>query len=916
MNLILRRSDPVESHERLSGGKAANLARLVASGFRVPDWFCITTRGFEEFLTRACLHPLVRSAPERRMEELAGFSQTVAQAFDAAAMPDGVRDAILAEMERHRFAQRSLAVRSSGTDEDGSEDSFAGQFSSFLYQKGPEAVLRSVKRCWASAFSERVLAYRMRRGLSLDGIRIGVVIQAMVDADTAGVAFSRNPVRPLDRGALLVGSVFGLGEGLVSGELDADHFEIRRDGFAVSATIADKPAALHRAPEGGVRKQALPDSLRWSPSLSDAQVVEVARMAVALEERFGRPQDCEWAFAGGTLYCLQTRPITTLPPEAFFQGSVRGETPALWDNSNITESYSGVTLPLTFTFVSHCYRVVYRRFCEAVGIPARLLEEKQALFENLLGLIRGRVYYNLIQYYHLMALSPGTEYKREFMETMMGLKQRLRPDFAARFDFLAAPPRYRLRELMRISGRVLYYFLFLDRAVARFRSRFDAVYAQVRDRDFRGLPLPEQVRQYRDLERAILERWVEPLIVDFFCMIFFGLLKRLTRRWVTGTDASSLQNDLLSGQRDIESMEPTRLLMAIAARVAAAADAGFRNWFLAASPAALWEEIPTRSPEIHRLLLDYLDRYGFRCADELKLEARDLNQDPTFLLDVLRSYVRAGQLDPGAMEGREEEVRLAAESTVRRSVTSWRRIVYFWVLGHARRAVRHRENLRFLRTRIFGIVRRLIRAMAGHLVQLGAIRQADDVFYLTLDEMLAFSDGRELLTEFGDVVEIRKREFEGYARTPPPPDRFLTSGAVGASARFIEVLVEGDLLGIEGTAGQDPNVLHGIPCFPGVVEGVVRVAGTIQEAMGVNGEILATQRTDPGWFPLYPFCSALLIERGSLLSHSAIVAREFGLPTIVGITGGMMKRLRTGQRLRVDGGRGEIRILAAEGLAS
>ncbi|MFQ6045954.1 MAG: PEP/pyruvate-binding domain-containing protein, partial [Gemmatimonadales bacterium] len=788
------------------------------------------------------------------------------------------------------------------------EDSFAGQFSSFLYQKGPAAVLRSVKRCWASAFSERALAYRMRRGLSLEGIRVGVVVQVMVNADAAGVAFSRNPVKPLDRDALLVSSVFGLGEGLVSGELDADHYEVRRDGSVVSAKIADKPFAVRAAPEGGVRTVKQPEGLRGSPSLTDSQILEVARMTVALEERFGRPQDCEWAREGGTLYCLQTRPITTLPPEGFFHSSVRGETPALWDNSNITESYGGITLPLTFTFVSHCYRVVYERLCDAMGIPTRILEEKQVLFENLLGLIRGRVYYNLIQYYHLTSLIPGTRHNREFMETMMGLKQQLRPDLAEQFDFLVRPPRYRLGELARMSARIIYYFLFLDRAVARFRSRFDPVYAGVRGHDFRSLSLPEQTRQYRALERAILARWVEPLVSDFFCMVFFGLLKRLTRRWVTGSDASSLQNDLLSGQRDIESTEPTRLLMAIAARVNGE-DAGFRDWLLATSPAALWQEMPARSPEIHRLLLDYLERYGFRCADELKLEARDLNEDPSFLIDVLRSYVRAGELDASAMERREDEVRLAAETRVRQSLGGLRRALFFWVLRNARRAIRHRENLRFLRTRIFGIVRRLFRAMASHLVQLGAISHADDVFYLTLDEILAFSDGRSLLTEFGGIVEARKREFEDYRRGSAPPDRFLTVGSVAASARFPEILAEGNLLRADSTGDDDPNMLRGIPCSPGVVEGVVRVASHIQEAMGVRGEILATVRTDPGWFPLYPFCSALLIERGSLLSHSAIVARELGVPTIVGITGGMMKRLRTGQRLRVDGGTGEILIL-------
>lgn len=888
MSYILRSSDPVDLHERLGGGKAANLAHLTAAGFPVPDWFCVTTDAFEEFLRHG--------------------------GFDSGTLPDRLRDAILDELARHGFTQRFVAVRSSGADEDSPDDSFAGQFSSFLYQQGPEAVLRSVRQCWASAFSDRVVAYRQRRGLRTDGVRIGVVIQAMVDAETAGVAFSRDPVRPLDRDSLVVASVYGLGEGLVSGALEADHFRVRRADGTIAPTIAEKRCAMRCAAGGGVREEPLPDERWHRPSLTDAQVGDVARMVMELETRFGRPQDCEWAFADGTLYCLQTRPITTLPPDGFFDDTVRGETPALWDNSNITESYSGVTLPLTFTFVSHCYRVVYRRFCEAMGMPARLLDEKTTLFENLLGLIRGRVYYNLIQYYHLMALAPGIQHRREFMETMMGLKQQLRPDLSARFDFLAAPPRYRPWELIRIGARALGCFFFLDRAVARFRARFDAAYAGVRDSDFRDLPLPEQAGLYRDLERGILERWVEPLIVDFFCMIFFGLLKRLTRRWITDSDASSLQNDLLAGQQDIESTEPTRLLMIIAAHVTTG-DAAFREWFLTASHAEFWEGLPVRHPRVHQLLRDYLERFGFRCADELKLEARDLNEDPTFLVDVLRSYVRAGRLHGATMESREESVRLAAEATVRRRITGWRLHTYHWTLRNARRAVRHRENLRFLRTRIFGVVRRLFRAMAANLVAVGALRDPDDVFYLTLDELLAFVDGRALLTRLDGVVEDRRREFDDYGSSAPPPDRFLTFGAVGASARYAQVLADGDLLKRSDAAEGDPTLLHGTPCSPGVVEGVVRVARDIQEAVGVNGEILATQRTDPGWFPLYPFCSALLIERGSLLSHSAIVAREFGVPTIVGITGGMMQRLRTGQRLLVDGGRGEIRILQPEGTA-
>ena len=199
--------------------------------------------------------------------------------------------------------------------------------------------------------------------------------------------------------------------------------------------------------------------------------------------------------------------------------------------------------------------------------------------------------------------------------------------------------------------------------------------------------------------------------------------------------------------------------------------------------------------------------------------------------------------------------------------------------------------------------------MGDNLVKLGEIENARDIFYLTVEEIFAYCEGRPISIRLAHIIRERKLEYAEYDKTLPPPDRLLTYGAAGASMRYANVLMDADLLRSELPLSNDPSILMGVPCSPGIVEGIVRVVTDLKDAIGINGEILVTARTDPGWVPLYPSCSGLLIERGSLLSHSAVVARELGLPTIVGISGGLMKKLKTGQRVRMDAAKGEVRLL-------
>ncbi|NBO38412.1 phosphoenolpyruvate synthase [bacterium] len=910
MHILSVESDPLDV-KRLGGGKAYNLARLSQGRFPVPDWICLGVSAFELFLEQ---HRLNESLIVNR-RKLEDVEKAVEELFLAHPIPIVVREELMIQLESRGLLDGFVAVRSSGLDEDSVENSFAGQFSSFLFQKGPDAILRSIIRCWASGWSARALAYRLERGLSLADIKVGVVIQRMINADSAGVAFSRNPIAVADRDHLLVSSVWGLGEGLVSGLLSADEFKVHRKTLEFKETLVAKTKAIRSGVEGGVIEVSVPSEQVDVSSLAINELKTIAKLVLEVEGRFQAPQDIEWAVAKGQVYLLQARPITTLPPDGLFDEKCAGGHYILWDNSNIIESFCGVTTPLTFSHVSRCYQEVYYQFCRVMTVPEHIIRENEATFRNMLGLIRGRVYYNLANWYRLLYLFPGTSQSKSFMETMMGVKQGLKPEIAALFDFTRNPVHYsifaRLRLLLTLAQRLF----FVRPLISAFEQRVDAIVAEGKHKNFARMSLQEQVEYYHSLTDRVLKHWQAPIVNDTRCMVFFGILQGLVSRWLgAGDNAATLQNDLLCGQGELESTEPTRMLMRIASEV----DNGPENrriWFLTTPVKDAWNAMVEHAvfPELYLRFKEFLDLYGFRCVNELKLEEPDLHDDPSFALEAVASYVRMKAYSIEAMEARETEIRNKAEAQVNSQLRGlfgfMKRPLFNFVLKHARSAVRDRENLRFDRTKTFGIVRHLFRGFGRNLHALSALNHPNDVFYLTIEEVIAFTEGRATSLQLKQTAELRKEEFEDYRKTPPPPDRFTTRGAVGASLAWPQLLSENDLLAKEMPVSSDPNLLYGIACCPGVVEGVVRVVSSMADAQGLNGEILVTERTDPGWVPLYPACSGLLIERGSLLSHSAVVARELGLPTIVGVRGGLVAKLKSGMRIRMDAARGEIKIL-------
>lgn len=814
---ILRMHDTAGRAEL--GGKGWALAQARRAGLPVPDWFTLTPAACGARLDGALQEALAELCPQGE----------------------------------------SVAVRSSAIDEDGAERSFAGQLESHLFVPHAEVAARA-EDVWRSAGAARVRAYRARSGAEAQTRPPAVLVQRMIDADLAGVAFSADPVSGR-RAVAVVAAAPGVGEGLVSGARDADSYHVSREG-----------RVIERRPSGA------------APCMSDAQAAEVAALARECARRFGRPQDIEWAIAGGRLWLLQSRPITSLAGLSDPDGEL-----AIWDSSNIAESYGGLTTPMTFSFIRRCYEHAYRELGRLGGLAEREIRAHDDAYRRMLGFVRSRVYYNLVSWYRLLALVPGFRHNRQFLDEMLGVQER--PELAALVPFGRRPG---IVAYARQAARILRHFLAVERTNRRFLRRLDAALGapQVALADMRA---DELVAYYRLLERRLLRRWDAPLVNDFFAMIFHGVLRRLVARWLEPGDAG-LDNHLLSGESGIISVEPVRRVREMARAAAAEPDlAGLLRCGGADDALARLR----RSPRLYREYEQYLARFADRCPEELKLESVPLDRDPLPLLRAIGSLAGAA---PAAQESARPSLRLAAQARVAQALRArpLRRALFAWVLRHARARVRDRENLRFERTRLFGRVRAIVTELGLRLQALGRLEDAPDVFFLELEELLAFVDGTATCGDLRGLCALRKAERERHLRADPPPRRFETRGLGQIEHGFAAAAAH--------PAAADGATRSGTGCCPGVVRGRARVVAAAEGARLLPGEILVAERTDPGWVMLFASAAGLVVERGSLLSHAAIVAREMALPAVVGLAGAC-RWLRDGDLVELDGASGAVRRL-------
>ncbi|HLD68679.1 MAG TPA: phosphoenolpyruvate synthase [Pseudomonas sp.] len=876
------------------GGKAANLARLSREGLPVPRWWVLTTEAFELLLESNQLSTSIEARLKlvgRDSAALEILARQIQQQVLAATLPEVLRTQIeqaLAGREQVQFA-----VRSSVLGEDAQGASFAGQMDSYLFQRGFAAIQQSLLQVAASAFNARALHYRLSKGIPLSDIRAAVIVQEMVEGEVSGVMFTAHPITGSRRHAL-ISAAWGVGEGIVAGICNTDEYSVGLFDDTVEVQVADKDIAVRfdQASGRGTLECLVDEPQSHAQALNDAQVLQLRDQGQRIATLLRFPQDIEWTLRGEQFYILQTRPITRLPAPSQPSGQR-----LVFDNSNIQESYCGVTTPLTFSFANRAYATVYEQTMRVIGVSERQIHAHRDMLDNMLGLIHGRIYYNINNWYRGLLLLPAFKTNKADLERMMGLTDPV--DLVQDQQLSLTAKLAKLPQVLHALYLLTRGFRRMDRLVAEFRQMFEQAYRSLPRDQLHCLSVGELIDQARRLDRDLLQRWTSPIVNDFYVMMMNG---RVHRALVAAgfEQPEVLQNNLLSGEDGIESTEPTKLLLRMCAYIRT--QPALRALIEQADNASLLGRVQVQDRDFHGQCLHYIEQYGDRTMGELKLESITLRQDPSFLFAILKNYLSRPDLTPETLAANEARYRQDAERQAFASIAqrlgarALRRFRKH--LGQLRAAIRNRENMRLARTRMFGLYRDLFLEIGQQLAMDEVLLEPRDIFYLSLDELYALNDGRAVQTELKSLVAARQAEFAGYEQQDLP-HHFWTWGMVYRHNAYAyphtpQVQTEGDI--------------RGIGCYPGIVEEKVRLIFSPQDELSLNGQILCTVRTDPGWAPLFPTAGGILVERGSTLSHSAVVARELGIPAIVGIPG-ITALLRNGERLRMDGAAGTIERL-------
>lgn len=862
------------------GGKGFNLLKLSAMGFTVPPFWIISTSVLENALAmeKKRIAETIRGLGNGDPEVYDALERRIKDIVQALPIEQRLHRAIAAELELELDCGSLYAVRSSMVGEDSATDSYAGQMDSFL-NVAPHEVIPAVLKVWASAYSARALAYRQRKQLANTSVSAAVVIQLMVQSAVSGVLFSRDPESGQRRCVICAG--YGLGEGIVADRVSADTYRIAWDSTQPDREVVDKDTRIVLAADGGTRCVAVPAEMRNQPALDDGQILRLRDVAMRAETEFGVPQDIEWAFdAQGRLFLLQARSIVTTKRHAT-AGTTR-----IWDNSNIVESYPGITLPLTFSFARWCYETTFSPYMKQRALdytPFRSpLRKHRHIFRNMIGLLDGQVYYNLLTWYRMMSFLPGFDRVRASWDRMIGISQSI--DFESH--------RSNAFQALLAWAWCLWQLLAVRRNVRKFSVCFDSVYSRFSTADFNDFSADELIEIYQTLVYELGGKWSLTLDNDFAAMAYYEGLRWACGRWLPFA-APNLANDLMCGEHGMESVGPVRSLANIAKIVRD--EPRFVELLAVQDDRNVWKAIhlDPKYAVLRGALDAHLKIYGDRGIEELKLERPSFREQPDDLIALIRDQLRVDV--SGFVNGdRERAIRASAERYVLAHLGNpLKRALFRFLLHRARFAITSRENMRFARSRLFGIVRRIFRQMGLRFAEQGLIRCGEDIHYLTVDEIFSFVQGTSVTRNLAGLVDLRKTDYAEFSRRSPG-ERIRTSGIP-----YLNDLNDTPLQSDGGDAAT------GTACSCGIAQATARVVLDARQPFAAGEHILVARSTDPGWVFLMTRAKGIVVEKGSVLSHTAIIGRELGIPTIVGVKDAT-KRIPDGAQIRMDGSTGRI----------
>ena len=870
-----------------AGGKAANLGELTRDGLPVPPGFCVTTAAYDLVAEGADLEPTLAALDTTRADDTTGLAELAAAARSgllAASIPAIVTDAIVAAYRAlGNGTPVPVAVRSSATAEDLPYASFAGQQDTYLNVLGVDAVIDAVRSCWASLWTDRAVSYRASNGIEHRTVSLAVAVQRMVEAEVAGVLFTANPLTGKRRQAVIDASP-GLGEAIVSGVVNPDHFVVNTaTGEIIERRLGDKRITI-RAVEGGGTQWIERDE-RDEACLPDAQIRALAALGARVEAHYGEPQDTEWAIdADGRIWLLQSRPITTLFPLPTGAPATDNEL-RVYFSVNVAQ---GVYRPLTpmglqaFRLAASGIAALFGRAPRDPYVgPAFFTEAAGRLFIDVTPLLRS----SLGRRFFGRATQVGEARTAAVLEQLVS---------DPRLTLVPTPRWPVLRAVLSVfmRGRVLLRAIQALLNPKKARARVARLEKELRASG----DVPREataVERLVAVERLLAGWW--PRIVPGVAPVFavgmgaYALTGRLLRNLATDDERQMV----LRGLPHNPTTEMDLTLWALAQKVRD--DPTVVRTMREASPQRLAQGYRncTLPPPLQTGLENFLRAYGHRGVAEIDLGLPRWSDDPTYILGVLANYFRLDdpKLAPDVQFRRAvQEARAMAADLTSRAIrkSRLRGTLVGFCLSRTRALAGLREVPKFYLVLLLARARALLWPVGGELAQAGRLEKAEDVFFVTLPE------AREALTgtDLRSVVRERRAVYEHELSRRRVPRILLSDGTEPT---------------VEAWPAASGDVLRGAPASAGVVSGKARVILEPTGAYLEPGEILVAPLTDPGWTPLFLTASGLVMEMGGAMSHGAVVAREYGIPAVVGVPDAT-EHIATGQRITVDGSAGTIAV--------
>ncbi|MFG2600865.1 rifamycin-inactivating phosphotransferase [Streptomyces sp. NPDC048462] len=861
---VLDLRDVDETRTGAVGGKGAHLGALSRiEGVRVPDGFCVTTDAFRQIMDLVPsaddrIERLSRLDPDDR-EAVRTLSAEIRRTIEETAVPDSLAAEVTRALGR-LGAGTACAVRSSATAEDLPTASFAGQQDTYLNVVGPSAVLRHISRCWASLFTERAVIYRRRNGIDHRTVHMAVVVQRMVLPDASGILFTADPVTG-NRRTATVDAGFGLGEALVSGLVNPDVFTVR-DGEVVAKAVAAEQRAVHALPGGGTREVELDPRQQETPALTDGQAVRLVGLGRRIEAHFGSPQDIEWCLADDGFQIVQSRPITTLFP-----------IPEAGDQEN-------------HIYVSVGHQQMMTDPMKPLGYSMWQLTAMVAMHEA-----GGRLFVDVTQRLTapesraalLDIMGKGDPLVRDALETVIDRQGLSLPPSDA-----APAPQAPGDAVPDGPDPAI-----VPELIERSRTSVAALERDIRTKSGPALfdYLPEAFEEHRRVLGDPLNFRAIMAGMEATWWLNEKLLEWLGEKNAADTLTLSAPGNITS-EMGLELLDVADVIRPRPEVVAFLRDAG------SVGDAAFLDELAKveGGTAARDAIEGYLDRYGMRCVGEIDITRPRWSERPTTLAPVILDNVR--NFGPGAAgrrfeEGRQKALRKEQDVLTRlralpdgdRKADGAKRMI-----DRVRAFIGYREYPKYGIVSRYFVYKRALMAEAGRLVRAGVIPEREDAFYLTFQEL---GDVVRSGEADGRLIERRKEAFRSYRTLTPP--RVLTSDGEA-------------LTGAYRRDDVPDGALAGLPVSAGTVEGRARVVLDMADADLEAGDILVTTFTDPSWSPLFVGIAGLVTEVGGLMTHGAVIAREYGLPAVVGVEGAT-RLIEDGRRIRVHGTDGYIELL-------